>query len=136
MPPKPEHQQNRDNFLGSPAFLYNVHKNLTMFISNNRKKTILRDSADHLRTLRVTSALSWCTERNTTKTRWRNAYESNEMERQGSLQHCLWGKWPKSQKDTLDRLPRRCARLILNRDSSAPSAQMFMELNWLKTECR
>ena len=39
----------------------------------------------------------------------------------------LCGKCPESQKDILDR---QCKNM------SAPSAQMFAGLNWLKTECR
>ena len=43
----------------------------------------------------------------------------------------VWGTTSSSNLDRISKLQKRAARIILNADFNAPSAEMFKELSWL-----
>ena len=49
------------------------------------------------------------------------------------LDYCciIWGNCNSSQEDKLIRFQKRAARLILDKDFTTPSKDLFKELNWL-----
>ena len=49
----------------------------------------------------------------------------------GLLLRSVWGNTSKENLDRIHRLQKKAARLILDRESKAPSLPLFQELGWL-----